>query len=101
VAVYGVVLFGAAVAYAILTRSLTAHHGLNSELASAVGNDFKGWISIACYLAAILLAFAAPLLSCALYVVVAALWLVPDSRIEKRVAAACRKMEEESSPVAS
>jgi hypothetical protein len=42
---------------------------------------------------AILLAFAIPLLSCALYVVVAALWLVPDTRIEKRVAAQCQKIE--------
>jgi uncharacterized membrane protein len=96
VAVYGMVLFGAAIAYTILTRSLIAHHGLNSELAAAVGSDFKGWLSVTCYLAAILLAFITPLPACALYVVVAALWLVPDSRIEKRVAAACRRMNEES-----
>jgi uncharacterized membrane protein len=93
VALYGAVLLGAAIAYTILTRSLIAHHGKSSELAAAIGSDSKGWFSIACYFVAILLAFAIPLLSCALYVVVAALWLVPDTRIEKRVAAQCQKIE--------
>jgi uncharacterized membrane protein len=98
VALYGAFLFGAAVAYTILTRSLIAHHGASSELAAAIGTDFKGWFSIACYFVAILLAFVAPLLSCALYVVVAATWLVPDSRIEKRVAAECEKLDAQSGP---
>ena len=78
VALYGAVLLGAAVAYTILTRSLIAHHGANSELAVAIGSDFKGWLSIAAY--------------------VAAMWLVPDSRIEKRVEAECRKIEAQQSP---
>lgn len=83
VALYGVVLVFAAIAYFLLTRALIALHGSDSALATALGDDFKGKISIVIYVAAIPLAFVRPEISCALYVLVAILWLVPDSRIEK------------------
>jgi uncharacterized membrane protein len=83
VAVYGVVLLLAAIAYFILTRALIALHGRDSVLGTAVGRDRKGKISIAIYAAAIPLALADPWISCALYVLVAVLWLIPDRRIEK------------------
>jgi uncharacterized membrane protein len=83
VALYGVVMVCAAVAYFILTRALIALHGRDSVLATAVGRDFKGKISIVLYLAAIPLAFVRSWLACALYVLVAVLWLIPDRRIEK------------------
>jgi TMEM175 potassium channel family protein len=83
VAVYGTVLLLAAIAYYILTRALIAHHGTDSTLATAVGRDFKGKVSPILYFVAIPLAFFIPLFSCALYVVVAVMWLVPDRRIEK------------------
>jgi uncharacterized membrane protein len=83
VAVYGVVLLLAAIAYFILTRALIALHGRDSVLGTAVGRDRKGKISIAIYAAAIPLALAGPWISCALYVLVAVLWLIPDRRIEK------------------
>ncbi len=83
VALYGVVLLLAAVAYFILTRALIALHGRASVLGTAVGRDRKGKISIVLYLAAIPLAFVDPWISCALYVLVAVIWLLPDRRIEK------------------
>jgi uncharacterized membrane protein len=83
VALYGVVLLLAAVAYFILTRALIALHGRDSVLGTAVGRDRKGKISIAIYLAAIPLAFVNSWISCALYVLVAVMWLIPDPRIEK------------------
>jgi len=83
VAFYGVILFFAAVAYFILTRTLIALHGRESVLASAVGRDFKGKVSLIIYLVAIPFAFAERWLACALYVLVAVLWVVPDRRIEK------------------
>jgi uncharacterized membrane protein len=83
VAVYGLVLLLAAVAYFILARVLLAVHGRDSALAAALGRDFKGKVSILLYLAAIPLAFLAAWLACAIYVLVAVLWLVPDPRIEK------------------
>ena len=82
---YGAVLLGAAFAYYILTRVLLRIHAKDSLLARALGRDVKGKISLAIYAAAIALAFVQPLISCALYVLVAAIWLLPDPRFEKLV----------------
>jgi len=82
VAAYGVVLLLSGLAYFILTRALIAHHGKDSTLATAVGRDFKGKISLLAYLVAIPLAFVASWVSGALYVLVAVIWLIPDRRIE-------------------
>ena len=87
VAVYGVVLVFAAIAYFILTRALLRIHTPDSTLAIALGRDFKGKISIVIYLTAISLTFVRPWLGAALYVLVEIVWLVPDRRIEKRVTA--------------
>jgi uncharacterized membrane protein len=86
VAVYGGVQLLAGMAYFILTRTLLRIHPRDSTLAEALGRDFKGKISILIYVAAIGLAFVTPWLACALYVSVAIIWLVPDRRIEKRIA---------------
>ncbi|VVD71832.1 hypothetical protein PMO31116_00652 [Pandoraea morbifera] len=74
----------AAVAYFILTRALLAVHGEggNTKLAAALGRDFKGKTSVLVYAAAIGLAFVIPEVSLALYALVAAVWLIPDRRIE-------------------
>jgi uncharacterized membrane protein len=84
-AAYGAVLLCAAVAYTILLRTILVSEGPDSTLAQAVGGDAKGWISIACYAAAIPLAFVNDGISDALYVTVALIWLVPDRRIESRL----------------
>jgi uncharacterized membrane protein len=83
VALYGIVLLCAAIAYFILCRALITHHGRESALATAVGNDRKGKVSPFFYLAAIPLSFYNPMLSCVLYVIVAGIWLIPDRRIER------------------
>lgn len=83
VALYGGVLFFAAIAYYILTRTLIALHGKDSTLATALGTDFKGRISVGIYAIAIPFAFINHWISVALYVVVAIMWLIPDRRIEK------------------
>jgi uncharacterized membrane protein len=85
VALYGVVLLFAAIAYFILTRILISHHGKDSVLATAVGNDFKGKISVVFYAMAIALAFVNSWIACALYVLVAIMWLLPDRRIERTI----------------
>ncbi len=84
-AAYGVVLAGAAVSYVVLEWRIVAVNGRTSRLALAVGNDFKGNLSLALYVAAVALAFVRPWLSIAVYVAVALLWLVPDRRIEALV----------------
>jgi uncharacterized membrane protein len=83
VALYGIVLVSAAIAYFILTRALLSLHGADSVLAAAVGADRKGKASIVIYAAAIPLAFASAAASMALYIVVAIMWLIPDRRIER------------------
>jgi uncharacterized membrane protein len=82
-AVYGGVLLCAAIAYLILTYTLIAHHGKDSELAIALGNDYKGKLSPVIYAIAILLSFLQPWLAALLYVLVAIVWLIPDRRIER------------------
>jgi uncharacterized membrane protein len=81
-AAYGVVLACAAVSYVVLQRQIIAVNGHDSRLATATGDDRKGKLSILLYLLAITLAFVRPWVSIALYISVALIWLVPDSRIE-------------------
>src|SRR5574337_1480701 len=83
VALYGVVMLGAAIAYFILTRVLITLHGRDSVLAAALGKDFKGKISVVLYATAIPLAFVNSGIAAAIYIAVAIIWLIPDRRIEK------------------
>ena len=83
VALYGVVLLFASIAYYILARALIAAHGADSVLATALGRDVKGKVSVVAYAAAIPLALANSWLAFGLFVLVAVMWLVPDRRIEK------------------
>jgi uncharacterized membrane protein len=83
VAFYGGVLLFSAIAYSILTVTLIAHHGKDSTIATAIGRDFKGKVSLAIYTVAIPLAFANSWLASILYVLVAIMWLIPDRRIER------------------
>jgi len=83
VALYGVVLLFASIAYYILARTLIAAHGTDSVLATALGRDVKGKVSVVAYAAAIPLALASSWLAFGLFVLVAVMWLVPDRRIEK------------------
>jgi uncharacterized membrane protein len=81
-AMYGVVLLMSAIAYWILQRTTIANQE-DSVLAAAVGNDFKGKLSLVCYAVAIPMAFIHEWISGGLYVLVALIWLVPDRRIER------------------
>ncbi len=76
----------AAISYTILQSKIVKHEdGENELLAAAVGHDLKGKLSIVCYLAAIPLAFVNQWIAGALYVFVAAIWFIPDRRIEKKI----------------
>ena len=82
-AVYGFVLLMAALAYYLLQGAIIAQQGRESLLAAAIGCDWKGKLSPVLYLAAIPLAFVNVWIASGLYVFVAALWFVPDRRIER------------------
>lgn len=81
---YGFVLFMNAIAYTILAKLLISHEGTSSTLSKAVGKDNKGKISLLIYLIAMSTALINSWISFALYVTVAIIWIIPDSRIEKR-----------------
>ena len=85
-AVYGCILLASAFSYGLLVGALRAAPGQTHTLAEALEGDIKGRISPLFYLAAIPIAFVAPYVSFGLYVLVAAMWLVPDKRIERRIA---------------
>jgi uncharacterized membrane protein len=82
VALYGAVMLLAGFAYTLLARILIRHHGQDSALASALGRDLKGKVSLLIYGAALPLAFVDSRTACALYGLVAVIWLIPDRRIE-------------------
>jgi uncharacterized membrane protein len=82
-ALYGFVLLMSAIAYSILQRAIVAKQGPGSLLAGALGRDRKGKLSIICYLAAIGLSFLNQWIADAFYVFVAAMWFIPDRRIER------------------
>lgn len=85
VAIYGVNLMMCGIAYTILTLSIIRIHGKDSELANAIGSDTKGKISVAGYLVSIPMAFFYPWVSGAIFILIAAMWFLPDRRIEKTV----------------
>jgi uncharacterized membrane protein len=84
-ALYGVVLLMAAVAYWLLQQAIIRAAGPESVLKSAVGADWKGKLSPALYVVAILSTFRWRWVAQALYVLVAVIWLVPDRRIEREL----------------
>ncbi|HEY2154839.1 MAG TPA: TMEM175 family protein, partial [Isosphaeraceae bacterium] len=86
VALYGFVMLMAAIAYYILQLTMLRVPGGNPILASALGSDWKGKLSPVAYVAAIPLSFANRWAACALYVLVAVVWLIPDRRIERALA---------------
>ncbi len=83
VALYGVVLLLCAISYYILAQTLIAANGRESAIAVAIGKDRKGLISLALYVTAIGIAIVSQMAAFALYVTVAIIWLVPDTRIER------------------
>jgi len=84
-ALYGFILLMNGIAYSILSTALIRLHGKNSALGAAVRGGTKGKVSVAIYATAILLSFVNSWISLALYVIVAAIWFIPDRRIEQEL----------------
>lgn len=89
-AIYGGVLLLAGFAYQVLQWRIVASEGSESVLAGAIGRDLKGKMSPLLYAIAIPLAFVRPWMADVIYVAVALMWLVPDRRIERVLAAEAR-----------
>lgn len=80
---YGIVLLFAAFAYFLLQILITKSHGKDSILALALGKDLKGKASPIIYTLGIISAFYYVWISGVIFILVAIMWLIPDSRIEK------------------
>jgi len=85
IALYGVVLLMAAIAFSLLQWAITQTEGNSSSLKRALGKDIKGKLSIIFYSLAIGCAYINTWLAGGIYVLVALMWLVPDKRFEKVV----------------
>jgi uncharacterized membrane protein len=79
-AAYGVVLFMAGIAYLVLELAIVRHH---PDIKYALGKNYKGKLSGFAYLAAVPLAYVSTWISITIYVGMAALWVIPDKRMEK------------------
>jgi uncharacterized membrane protein len=83
---YGVVLLMAAIAYSLLEQAIMHAQGQDSILKQAVGRDWKAKVSVVLYVLAIVVALRSPWIADAVFVAAALLWVIPDRRIEKRLA---------------
>jgi uncharacterized membrane protein len=84
-ALYGAVMLMAAIAYWILQQRILCVRDQDPLLASAIGSDLKGRLSPLLYLVAIASVVVSPWIACGIYALVAAIWIIPDRRIESRV----------------
>ena len=85
-ALYGLVLLMAAIAYYLLQRAIIGAEGQRSILKKAIGRDWKGKLSPALYIVAVVVTLRSSWTAQAVLVIAALMWLVPDRRIEKRLA---------------
>ncbi len=81
--IYGIVLLGSALAYGILVQAIIRTNGRHSAVATAIGSDVKGNVSIGLYVTAIGLAWVSPWIAYGIYLAVALVWFVPDRRFTR------------------
>jgi uncharacterized membrane protein len=84
-ATYGIVAIGAATAFTILVQTIVRANGRRSAVATAIGSDSKGKVSIVLYAAGIGFAFLSPWISYALYAAVSIMWFIPDRRLSRQI----------------
>lgn len=85
VALYGIVLLLAGIAYVFLQSRIIRAGGEESKLKQALGSDTKGKLSMLAYAVGIPLAWFAPVASVSIYIGVALMWFIPDRRIEQHI----------------
>jgi uncharacterized membrane protein len=85
VAIYNVVLILPAFSYFLLVRALLASPGQSATLAETLGESTKGQLSLFAYLAALAVSLFLPVVAVAIDLFVAALWIIPDRAIERRL----------------
>ena len=83
IAIYGLVLFMAAVAFKIMVFCVIQNEGKNSSVGKVYSKDKRMNLSLLLYFTGVVVSFFFPMISLAIYSAVALLWIVPDPRIEK------------------
>ena len=81
--VYGGVLLMCSLSYYLLQTAVLRQAGRDSALVALFGRDLKGKLSVATYLLATLSGFGWPAVSYLLLTIMAVVWLIPDTRIER------------------
>ena len=71
--------------YAGYAGLIAANGGEKSGLGEALKGDWKIVVSPVGYVIAIVMAFFAPIFSCVIYGAIAAIWFIPDRRLETRM----------------
>lgn len=84
-AIYGVVLFMAAVAFKVLMHFVVESEGEYSNIGKVYSTDKRMNRSIYLYLSGALISFFLPVISLVIYLGVALMWIVPDRRIEESI----------------
>jgi uncharacterized membrane protein len=83
---FGVDMLLCALSFALIRNALIACNGRReSSIAQATARGWKGMITIVAYFISIGVVFVSPYAAIAIYLAVAALWLVPDKRFERLV----------------
>lgn len=82
-ALYGINLLLCAITFIILEKSVFRHEGKESLLGKVLEVKIKENASVFLYTSGVFLSFYMPALSMICYAIVAAIWLIPDKRIEK------------------
>ncbi|PWJ59954.1 putative membrane protein [Dyadobacter jejuensis] len=85
VAMYGLVLFMASLAWYLLAQQVIRQEGPTSKVALAFNKDYKTKASLLIYASAMAISFFEPRISQVIYALLAALWIIPDKRIERMV----------------
>ncbi|MEO6351270.1 MAG: hypothetical protein ABIP53_11520, partial [Candidatus Limnocylindrales bacterium] len=73
--------------FTLLVLAIIRVPGQSGTLAENLGRDIKGKASIFAYAVAVPVAFVSPLVSIAICIGVALMWIVPDPRFERSAAA--------------
>ncbi len=82
-AIYGVVLFMAAVAFKIMVYCVILSEGKNSNIGKVYSKDKRMNLSLLLYFTGVVFSFFFPIISLMIYLGVALMWIVPDPRIER------------------
>jgi uncharacterized membrane protein len=76
----------AAIAYYLLQQAIIHAQGQDSILNRAIGRDWKGKLSPVLYIVAVIATLRSSQIAQTVLVIAALIWLIPDRRIEKRLA---------------